>query len=263
MRILIAAKHAPCGRRPIGGVQSWCRTVAGELRKRSHEVILWGPELPLIHDQFDYGIIANISSTKKAAEQCRKHLTVCHGIIPAETPPTEHVAFTSEQVRDHWDGNGPIIRQPIDLDFWSPVQPDRKYLTRFSYRGGLPFLPTLAKTLGLLPHHIRNANPEGSRHIVRQSACVLATGRAALEAMACGIPVVICDHRSSYQKPLFDPDTTGAMVRNYSGRGGIRPTIDNIEWAVRKAMKTGSLRDHVEKHHNVENIADQLLLEAA
>ena len=36
MRILIAAKHAPHGNRPIGGVQSWSRTICRELERRGH-----------------------------------------------------------------------------------------------------------------------------------------------------------------------------------------------------------------------------------
>ena len=220
---------------------------------------MWGPEETLIEDQFDLGIIANTTDTSKALNQCTRYLVICHGIIPAERPAGQKVAFTSEQVRDHWKGAGPIIRQPIDLDFWSPIEPDRKYLTRFSYRSGLSFVPVLAKSLGLHPFHLRNADQKRARDIVRQSACVIATGRAALEAMACGVPVVICDHRSSYQKPLFDPDTTGSMKRNYSGRGGVRPTLDNIKQAVKDAMAAGSMRQHVEDYHNVQDIVDDLL----
>jgi hypothetical protein len=262
MKILLAAKHAPHGKRPIGGVQSWCRTVAQELLMRGHAVKTWGPEQPIPLGGFDLGIIANAFDTPRAFDWCRKTINVCHGIIPAEKPGTgDLVAFTSEEIRDHWGGGGPIVRQPIDLDFWSPPKVDQTpaFLTRFSYRSGLPFVPTLAKVLELNYAHIRTMSNAAARLTIHKSACVLATGRAALEAMACGASVVICDHRSAYQGPLMDLDTQGAMARNYSGRGGITPTMENVMQAIDSAMSADPLRHHVLDHHNVKNIVDQLL----
>ena len=77
-------------------------TVAKQLRLRGHEVVMWGPEQPVPLGGFDLGIIANVGNTARAFDWCRKTVTVCHGIIPAEMPPNEKVVFTSEQVRDFW-----------------------------------------------------------------------------------------------------------------------------------------------------------------
>jgi hypothetical protein len=260
MRILLAAKHAPDGRRKIGGVQSWCRTVAAELVKEGHEAVTWGPEQPLPSGWFDAGIVANAGDTGVAMEKCDRVLAVCHGIIPAEQPPAGvPVAFTSEGVRDHWGGTGPVIRQPIDLEFWSPADVPRRLLTRFSYRRGLDFLPAVARRLGLTFRHVASLSPVEARAVLRESACVLATGRAALEAMACGVPVVICDHRIAYQGPLLDPDPLGSMARNYSGRGGVKPTPESVAEAVQRAIGVGSLRGHVEAHHDTRKVTAELL----
>ena len=259
MRILLAAKHAPYGPRPIGGVQSWCRTVARELIGRGYEVDTWGPGLPAPLGGFDLGIIANIGDTQRAYDWCTQSLTVCHGVIPAESPPGTGVVFTSEEVRDFWGGDGPVIRQPIDVDFWSPGDNRSTYLTRFSYRTGLPFVPLLATSLNCKYRHVRNQDAEGVRQVLRLSACVLATGRALLEAMATGAPVVLRDHRAAYQGPLMDLDIPGSMVRNYSGRGGVEPRFENVRDAVLEAMDRGSMREHVLEHHDVSNIVDQLL----
>lgn len=259
MKILLAAKHAPHGSRPIGGVQSWCRTVANELTLRNHLVTTWGPEQLIPLGGFDLGIIANVNDTERAFAWCRKTILVSHGIIPAEDPRGERVVFTSEGVRDYWKGSGPVIRQPIDTEFWSPHWNLRINLTRFSYRGGLPFVRTLAAEKQLTYCHLRNASAESARAAVRKSACVLATGRAALEAMSCGVPVVLCDHRSAYQGPLMDLDIVSAMTRNYSGRGGVVPKIENLSQAIDEAMEVGDLRAHVLKHHDVRNVVDQLL----
>ena len=258
MRILLAAKHPPRGRRPIGGVQSWCATVGAELARLGHEVVFWGPEWRFPVGSFDAGIVANVPFTRAVLPQCDRVLMVSHGIIPAEEPEGSVVAYTSEGVRDHWGGSGPVIRQPIDLDFWSPGD-GGKYLTRFSYRRGLDFLPRLADRMGLRFRHVASLSQAEAREVLRSSACVLATGRAALEAMACGVPVVICDHRSAYQGPLMDPDTLGAMARNYSGRGGVTPTPGNLAEAVQHAMGVGSLRAHVEAHHDARKVTQQLL----
>lgn len=258
MKILIAAKHPPDGALKIGGVQSWSKTVGDELRSRGHEVRYWGPG-GCLSGLFDLGIIANVGDTHGAMQLCEKTIVVCHGIIPAEKPPLHNVAFTSEEVRDHWKGDGPVIRQPINLDFWRPAKHKvKRYLVRFSYRGGLPFVRTIAKRMGLKYLHIKSETQEVVRALLNQAACVVATGRAAVETMACGVPVVICDARA-YQGPLLDPDTLGSMHRNYSGRGGVAANETNVLLEIEKAIECGGLRTHVEVHHNVHAITDQLL----
>jgi glycosyltransferase involved in cell wall biosynthesis len=87
---------------------------------------------------------------------------------------------------------------------------------------------------------------------------VIATGRAAVEAMACGAPVVIADCRE-YQGALLDPDPVDAMTRNYRGRGGIVPTLRDMRVAIGAALDRGSLRAHAERFHNVREIAEELL----
>src|SRR5690606_29899250 len=151
----------------------------------------WGPEWPLPAGRFEVGIVANVPFTRPAMDLCDRVLVVSHGIIEAERPEGDLVAFTSEGVRAHWGMQGPVIRQPIDLVFWSPAGGRRRYLTRFSYRGGLRYLPRVAHRMGLEFQHVAKLHPFDVRAILRDSACVLATGRAALEAMACGVPVVI------------------------------------------------------------------------
>jgi hypothetical protein len=76
--------------------------------------------------------------------------------------------------------------------------------------------------------------------------------------MACGAPVVIVDDRP-YQGPLHDPATLGSRARNYSGRGGIKPTAENINHAIDAAVQAGSLRAHVEAHHDARKIVQELL----
>ena len=262
MRILLAARHSPIGQKHIGGVQSWSRAVGSELLERGHEVTYWEPGLTL-SGIFDIGLIANVCDAGPVVKFCKRHLTVSHGIIEPERPSAKHVAFTSEEVRKHWNVEGPVIRQPIDLSFWTPGTEDKKFLTRFSYRHGLLFVPHVAKKLRLQYTHIGTSRHDVVRNLLRQSACVLATGRAALEAMACGVPVVLCDDRSSYQAALMDLSLEHAMHHNYSGRGGIAPTEANVLEAVQQAMEKGGNREHVERWHDSRVIVDELLEAAA
>lgn len=256
MRILLAAKHPSGGKLAIGGVQTWMLTIFNELQRMGHEPVMWGPEWPVPSSKFDFGIFANAKYTQKALGLCQRTLVVSHGIIPDEQPiGGDRHAFTSEEIRDHWKMDGPVIRQPIDLRFWKSAPAQKIYLTQFSYRGRLDFIPRIASDLNLQYRHVKNSTPREVRDALRQSACVLATGRAALEAMACGAPTVICDDRG-YMPPLLDTDLEHAMRHNYSGRGGITPTPENVLEAI-KAAKPNTF--HVAKFHLARGIALQLL----
>lgn len=257
MRILLAARYT-IKQQPIGGVQSWIEAIKGALK--GHQVDTWGRGEPVPTHRYDMGILANWCDTSHLAAWCDKYITVSHGIIKPERPGPNPL-FTSEEVRNHWYGKGDIIRQPIDLKFWSPADVDKVFLTQFSYRSRLPYIPEIAETLGLEYIHVADLSPIQVRAALRQSACVLATGRAAVEAMACGVPVVICDDRP-YQGALLDTDTTGAMKRNYSGRGGVLPDPVNVTEAILDAIERGSLRRHAERYHDAEKIADDLLAHA-
>ena len=259
MKIVLAAKYPAGGRLPIGGVQSWCATVGRELQRLGHEVTQWGPEWPVPDQRFDLGIVAHAKFTRAVMARCDRVLVVSHGIIETERPRGNRVAFTSEGVRAHWGMEGPVLRQPIDLDFWSPGGGRQHELLRYSYRGGLDWLGAVASGLGMTYRHVGNVTHEKARDALRSAACVLATGRAALEAMACGVPVVLCDHRSAYQGPLLDPDLEGAIERNYSGRGGIVPTPENVSEAVMEAMAEGPRLDWVREHHDAREVTAQLL----
>lgn len=252
----MAAKHPPGGRLAIGGVQTWCATVGAELQRQGHDVAFWGPEFPVPDAMFDVGIFANWKHTKSAAKRCGQTLIISHGVIPDEKGGD---AFTSEEVRDYWRGKGPVIRQPIDLSFWTPSTVEKRYLTRFSYRDGLGFLPVLATQFGMEYRHLKAQTQQECREVLWQSAIVVATGRAAVEAMACGASVIIADDRG-YQKPLLDNDTTGAMQRNYSGRGGITANEVNVRQAIVDAIQhRPNYINHVYQHHDAQRITKEIM----
>src|SRR5690606_7619074 len=132
-------------RLPIGGVQSWMATVGAQLRLMGHDVTFWGPEWPL-RGKYDVGILANLWHTAPAMGICRRVVRVSHGIIPDEAGGPGFAA-TSEEVAARWGCTGPVVRQPLDLSFWTPGSAPRTMLVRHSYRAGLDFLPGLARAL--------------------------------------------------------------------------------------------------------------------
>lgn len=274
MRILLASKRAPDapGRRP-GGVQTWTLTVAAELRRLGHEVDVIGAHGDGGAGGYDLGIFANATHSRQHMDSCERVLVVSHGIVPDEEPRWGDAwAFTSEDVSRYWQRNGrafdpawdhPIIRQPIDLEFWSPGKRRAgRTLVRYANRGGLEWLPDVAARLGLQFVHVRNATPEQAREAMRRAQCVLATGRAALEAAACGAPVVICDHRSAYQGPLAAPFGLSQARQNYSGRGGFAPDAESMRRMIECAMPAEGWRQYVQTHHDVREVVRQLLAAA-
>lgn len=265
MRILMASKRAPGtpGRRD-GGVQTWTATVAAELRRIGHEVDVIGAAGDVRASGYDLGLFANAAHTASLTRFCGASVLLCHGIVSDESPADWDgpVAYTSEEVRDHWKGDGPVIRQPIDLEFWAPHPTsrirNRRTLVRYANRGGLEWMPEVAARLGLQFVHVRNATPVQARDMLRDAAVVLASGRCVVEAMACGAPVVVCDHRP-YQGPLIDRDIGHAMMANYSGRGGVEPCLDSVEDAVRDALSWGDDLGHVRAAHDARKIVPKLL----
>lgn len=257
MNIILAAKHIESGNRPIGGVQSWIKTMRSEFERKGHSVTEWQRDMHLPKQTFNLGVLANGKYTAPVASLCTRKIGVCHGIIPAEEPidGLDSYFYVSENVRDHWDSDGPILRQPIDLNFWHDAGHGREGVVRYSYRNTPTHCPAVAKALGMSYRQVGNATHEQARDILQRAKIVFATGRAALEAAACGASVVIYDNRSSYQPALLDTDFERQMQFSYSGRGGIKPTLDD---AVQAALDAQPRRAWVEQHHDVRNIAPRL-----
>ena len=210
---------------------------------------------------YDLGLFANIAHTAPAVKNCRLVVNVSHGIIPDERPHNDLEAwFTSEEVKGFWKRDGAIVRQPIDCEYWRPSDEKRDLLLFYSYRSKNAFgLDALAERLGLTFAYVRDVTHEDARDMMRRAALCCASGRAALEAMACGAPTLICDWRPYNGAPLIEFDLEIAMRANYSGRGGVDARASHLDGLARAAMERGGLRDYVLRHHDHRKIADQIL----
>lgn len=259
MRVLLTGKFTHLGSRPIGGLQSWIKTIGAELERRGHEVDYKEPH-ELDGTKYDLGIFANIKLTGKAVQHCKRSVLVSHGIIHAEKPDysCDRLMFVSEGVRDHWEMDGEIIRQPIDLDFWKAQRLIKNKLTRYSYRQGNMHCKKVSEALDLPFYHAKDMTHEQARDVINSSCLVFATGRAALESMACDVPTVIYDHRDAYQPPLMGQNLLSEMKNSYSGRSGFTPTAEKVIAQCKFALDQNRWREWVANHHDVRKIVDQL-----
>lgn len=264
MRVLIASKRAP-GRRRDGGVQTWVATVRDELQRVGHEVTVAdvlgrvdGGEV-VTAARYDVAILSNFGHVGHYRNAAHRSVIISHGIVSDECGDQCN-AFTSEEVARHWGrSNARIVRQPIDLEFWSPnCSRDPSLIVRYANRGGLGFAEDALKGCDYV--HVHDTDHLTARRWLRRAGCVIATGRAAVEAMACGAPVVFCDDRP-YQGPLMHRSTLWhAMKTNYSGRGGTVPNRETLREEVESAIGNGDLyRDFAKSFHDVRKIAPRLL----
>lgn len=261
MRFLFTALHPPAGGVAFGGVASWIKTICKEFTARGHECVTMGPGYPAPEGRFDVGVLSNLKYTRRAARWCDSVLAVSHGIVDDEGPNERYrTVYTSEEVRDRWGGDGDVVRQPIDLDFWREGGRERTDFVFYSYRAPETFeLEHVARRLGLNFVWLRAASADEARSALQSAALVAASGRAALEAMACGAPTMICDWRDYNGGPLVCMDMDKAMRANYSGRGGVDPSTANMERIAQETMAFQKPRERVETHHDSRIIASKLL----
>lgn len=242
---------------PIGGVQTWMDTMDRALTDMGFEVTLWSPHDPIPDRTFDYHVMAHRAGLDiKAA----KRIGISHGIIREEKPASgiPYIA-TSEEVRDHWELEGPILRQPIDLGLWQPhfFKYDRKVI-HFDYRSECDLARKAAGKLGFKYERITNQDQRGCYTKIGDAEVVLATGRAALEASAMGRPVLIYANSPFYGRAV-DPCYKSAMRHNYSARGGCRIGLNDLALCISQAIERGGWRSQVVEHHDHRKIAAQLV----
>lgn len=235
-----------------------------QLTERGHQCSIWGPEFSAISGRYDLAIIANANFTDYAAGAWNSAINICHGIVSDERPSDQFKTFyTSEEVRAHWGGKGSILRQPIDLQFWNPATEARRRFVFYSYRAENVFgLDALAKELGLDFVWLKNVEAKEARACLQGAALACASGRAALEAMACGAPTMICDWRGYNGRPLVCPNMDKARAYNYSGRGGVSPSDIDMGKLARETMTFQRPREYVECWHDADKVVDQLFSEA-
>ena len=212
------------------GSKQYCHALASAWRDQ-HEVTVaaWGPaDGPMGQDMkevahkvvhiddlegsFDLGIVSPSVCFERAAECCDTIINVSHGIVELEAPVkgADHYVYISEEAERHWRharhlmGDGwrdSVIRNPIDLSRYYPVEPPRKRvecIAHFSNYDELPGLAEVCKSRHIRFHRIKHQPYPVVLEQLNDADLVFAVGRSALEAMACGREVAFCDNRNYY-----------------------------------------------------------------
>lgn len=232
--------------------------MARQLLRRGHEVEVYslriGPfaatfPCPVVQSptgKYALGLVNHNTCVSPALDACDCVVMTCHGVYPVlEQPVPGPDAFVSvcEAVRDHlrcFGYEATVIRNGIEMEEYSGDTRIAPSLTRVlslcqgeeaSYqvacacaRQGLEY-----RREGLDRNRLSSV-----RAAMEWADCVVGLGRTALEAMAMGRAVLVCDSRS-YMSPMMDgmvvPENLGTIrYFNFNGRGlHRRPSVAGIE----------------------------------
>lgn len=200
-------------------------------------------------------------------------LFVCHGWLPwQEAPPRfpslhGYVAVDSLRrdrlVLEHGipESRITILHNFVDLDRFQPRPPlpDRpRRALLFSNQGGPhTFAPAVERACAAAGLELTVVGRASERPVARPETLlpsydlVFARGRAALEAMATGAAVILCDLDGS--GPMVDPGNFEALRDLNFGLGALRPPVDEerllAEIGRYDSERAARVRDRVRSEH--------------
>lgn len=230
-------------------------------------------EMDDLFPKFDLGIISPAICFPPTYETCKKTLQVTHGIIEAEVPIKEadyHV-YISEETRDFWDIDGPVIRNAVDTDRYAPVGLARQNLqavAHFSNYDDILNLQIACEDMGVRLNRIKHEGFENVMRLLGDADMVFAVGRSAYEAMSTGREVVFCDNRAYYEAEgslgdgLASECYYEARTNNCSGRWGRHQWSVNNFMEILDSYKQASAlsnRQIIIDNHDHHEIAAELL----
>ncbi|HAN19628.1 MAG: hypothetical protein A2X13_14690 [Bacteroidetes bacterium GWC2_33_15] len=278
----------------LGGSETFTYTLAGELTRLEHEVHLFTNipgaisqricsdfSIPLITDprtrKYDMVLANHNSCVSKIYPTNNKVVQTCHGIVPQLEQPSslaDLFVSVSEEVRDHLLSLGfesTIIRNGIDCERFKPttkLNGEIKTVLSLSHSEELNEMLHNAfaghKIRFISLNKFKNPVWDVEKYI-NQADMVVSLGRGVFEAMACGRPVLVLDHRP-YQDAMGDGLLTfgnidKSIYNNCSGRAfknkNIKPMIDFAigyyrssigEWCRNYALKELNIINQTQKY---------------
>jgi len=252
------------------GSENYARALAGALRGLGHTVDLWAPGDNPPTGRYDLALTSQ--RTVEAAKDWADYtIHTVHGtVVPDEKPfagADRYVGVSSEVAGKY---GCPVIRQGVDLSVFRNVRPPSTEPMLIGYVSDYSEPPEglldAAEACGSLVKHITGEDDMPSMY--NAVDLVVGVGRTAIEAMACGRPVIVYDNRH-YQGPMGDgylgtkeDYAAKVMGRNYSGRTArINPTtetwarwIDKYRWGY-----DNWYRSWVADHHDIRKTAAEYL----
>lgn len=240
-RVLVTNNHLV----QPGGSETWAYTVAHELLRRGHEVVVFTLDLgafaehfecPVVTEvtgAFDLALVSHNSCMEAAKQVAARTILTSHGVYPdleQPVPGADRYVAVSEEVLEHLQYLGfeaSLIANPVDCDRFSPAEPIRSEIgTVLSLCQGAEAERLIADLCAMDGFELLTLG-EGPRvfdveKLMGQADLVVGLGRTVMEAMASGRAALVLDSRS-YTPYRMDgivlPDTADEMLRcNFSGR---------------------------------------------
>ncbi|WP_018631075.1 hypothetical protein [Niabella aurantiaca] len=240
--ILVANNHL----QHLGGSETYTYTLAEELKKQAFDVEYFTFHKGLVSDRLETDIGVRFMKKRKYDLILANHYTcvnhlrnkgfiiqTCHGIYPELEQPSPHAngyVAISQEVKDHLSQKNlesRIILNGINMDRFkstAPLCPDVKtVLSLCQSDEANQIIEASCQAVGArLTTLNKFKNPVWHvERMINRADLVIGIGRSAYEAMACGRPVIIFDHRS-YFEPCGDGYVKDclekSLLKNCSGR---------------------------------------------
>lgn len=247
-----------------GGTGTFIYTLAGELKRRNHNVYLftneWGGLADRICNDFDvlpfdkdkkYDLIlANHHTTIKKIYKLGLTIQTCHGIYPYFEQPSQYAhgyVSISQEVQNHLLKKGyssTIIFNGIDCDRFKPITPLRRIQpTVLSLCHSREAHEIVEEASSLLDMNFKKLDKVKDwkwevEDYINECDIVVGLGRSAYEGLACGRPLIIFDKRSYsdfYGDGYFLNKITKAVKHNCSGRASnMKMGVDELKVELEK-----------------------------
>jgi len=261
-----------------GGTETYIQTLVKELTQRGHNVDIWtkqpgpvsqkisqeyGCSVNNIKKEYDLILINHNFMAKRVLEEGIKGFKIqtCHGVyveLEQPYPGLDKYVSISEEVQNHLTSKGfesELIVNGIDCDTYKPQGLTHKGKVVYSLSQSDVLNNRLALICRMMGHtFISNnkfTNPvDDTYNQINQADVVISLGRGAYEAMACGKPVIVLDHRpysECYADGLLTPEMlTESVKNNCSGRRfKIAPSNEQIkQWILDATPEVG---EHLRK----------------
>ena len=257
--ILVANHHLD----KVGGTESYTYAMVEELVKRGYQVEYFtffrGEVSQRLEGDFSIGfmsrrkydlILVNHNTCVNYLFDKGFIIQTCHGVFPEleqPSPNADAYVAISEEVKNHLQQLGyasRVILNGINLERYRPVQPLHAQLSSVlslchSAMANKVLQEACDGAGAKLTILDKYTNPVWEvEEKINEADIVVGVGRSAYEAMACGRPVIIFDHRDYYPScgDGYVKDMIGkSILRNCSGRYSNRSyTAPELEQELRK-----------------------------